>query len=225
MSVGVVKCSTKERQARAFSIYKTVGSLGFLIFSLFPPLFLRVLGYDGLFGAFTGIYIFFLILSAAILPRLPLSEIKSELENVSMWTCFTRQELFPSYFVSFCGTFTLYGISSTLSMHMIQDFNFATETAYYFYATWAIGFTLANCFLSCAAKAVNYVFGVSFLISLISLMMIGPSHIIIFEIILANQIIFKVIGLFGLGFSSGMLITLGILDVINKAQAWADKEF
>ena len=119
MSAGVMKCTTKERQAQAFSIYKTGGAIGFIIFSLFPPVFLKLLGYDGLFGVLTGVYILFFILSVVILPPLPHSEVKSELDSVSLWKCFTRRELLASYFGIFCGLFTVMGVGATLTMHLI----------------------------------------------------------------------------------------------------------
>ena len=66
----VLPKTTKHMQGRAISVYKTFGSLGYLLGSLTGPLLLDNLGYDGGFAAFFTLYATSLLLSSCLLPNI-----------------------------------------------------------------------------------------------------------------------------------------------------------
>ena len=66
---GVLKSTTKERQASAISTYKTVGALGFLLGAGLAPLALSLFGYDGTFALFLILYTTIGIICGFIYPQ------------------------------------------------------------------------------------------------------------------------------------------------------------
>lgn len=68
ISENILECTTEKMQGNAISIYKAIGSVGFLIGSLQGPLFLHYLGYDGSWCIFLGIYVIAATLSCIIYP-------------------------------------------------------------------------------------------------------------------------------------------------------------
>ena len=69
-SENVLSCTTEEMQGRAISVYKTIGSVGFLMGSVAAPLSLSFLNYDGTFGMFLVIYALLGLYSFTLLPNI-----------------------------------------------------------------------------------------------------------------------------------------------------------
>ena len=65
----MLECTTEKMQGDAISIYKAIGSVGFLIGSLQGPLFLKYLGYDGSWATFLAIFITATVLTIFIFPK------------------------------------------------------------------------------------------------------------------------------------------------------------
>lgn len=61
-------------------MYKTVGSVGFLMGSVAAPLSLTLLNYDGTFGLFLGVYALLGLYSLYLMPKLGKESIKDEIE-------------------------------------------------------------------------------------------------------------------------------------------------
>ena len=68
ISENILDCTTEKMQGRAISIYKAIGSVGFLVGSLQGPLFLKYLKYDGSWCFFLAIYVIAVTLAAIIYP-------------------------------------------------------------------------------------------------------------------------------------------------------------
>lgn len=66
----VLECTTEKMQGNAISVYKAVGSMGFLIGALQGPFFLSYLGYDGSWCFFLGIYVIAVTLVCFIYPEI-----------------------------------------------------------------------------------------------------------------------------------------------------------
>lgn len=66
----VLECTTEKMQGRAISIYKGIGSFGFLLGSLQGPLFLTYLGYDGSWCFFLATYVIAVTLACIIYPEI-----------------------------------------------------------------------------------------------------------------------------------------------------------
>ena len=129
--------------------------------------------------------------------------------------------MFIAYAAIFSALFNLVGIASTLTMHLIQDFDFKAENAYYYYAFWAIGWTVANSLVTCFAKNLRAFIILGFFIQIVSLILMGPSHLLSFEMRLVTVFVIKIIGLFLLGFSSALVESLGNIYLMNKTKKWA----
>ena len=66
----VLECTTEKMQGTAISIYKAVGSVGFLFGALQGPLFLTYLGYNGSWYVFLATYSIAATLACRIYPSL-----------------------------------------------------------------------------------------------------------------------------------------------------------
>jgi MFS family permease len=66
----VLPGTSVEKQAKAMSIYKTVGALGFLVGAAIAPFTVKTIGYVGTFWVYLGIYVSIFIACFVTLPSI-----------------------------------------------------------------------------------------------------------------------------------------------------------
>ena len=155
----VLEGTTEAMQGKAISIYKAVGSVGFLIGAIQGPLFLTKLGYDGSWYVFLATYIIASTLAFLIYPNISPRGVHQEnqshdnsqisIKDVTFWTVMRKKSLWPCFISIFFGNFPRVGIASTMTMHLVQFYGFEVEVAYYFFAIWSTAQVIGNCFASC----------------------------------------------------------------------------
>lgn len=245
----VLPCTTEKMQGRAISIYKVVGSVGFLVGSLQGPLFLETLGYDGSWCVFLAIYIVAVTLSCLIYPKIGPSanseskhetsrealneallepsddrendeDLTHQLKDVSFFRVFCMGYLWPCYISIFFGLYALMGIAAPITMHLVEDFGFEAEVAYYFFAVWSSGQIIGNCFAPCMIPHASGIMRLGMAAQIVGLALAGPSNTLPFltEKLGQNQIlIVNAVGLFIMGLSSAALQTIGNIESVVRA--------
>ena len=66
-----------------------------------------------------------------------------------------RRELQPCFIAIFISMFVQMGITGTLTMQLMQNYDCSAQTAYYFFAVWGTGLTLGNLLSACLRKCVT----------------------------------------------------------------------
>ena len=111
---GVLPHTTKAMQGRAISIYKTFGSLGYLLGSFQAPLLLEYLGYSGGFAAFLMFYSVCWVISSGLLPQIDSLKVKASEKasssgdqsiKISMLRVLLRKDLQPCFIAIFMSMF------------------------------------------------------------------------------------------------------------------------
>lgn len=70
--------------------------------------------------------------------------------------------------------FVQLGITGTLTMQLMQNYDLSAETAYYFFAVWGAGLTLGNLLSAFLRKCVSTTILVAFIGLMGSLLLIRP---------------------------------------------------
>ena len=144
-----------------------------------------------------------------------------------MLQVFCQKELLAAYISISMGIFTVMGISSTLTMQLMQTYDFKSEMAYYFFATWGVGYCIGNLFCASLIKYEHFMTPLSFITQLVSLYLIGPSNFFIFESFIdqTTSLYLMAFGLVFLGLSTATLVTLSNMNALTVVQRWGKEEF
>lgn len=130
-----------------------------------------------------------------------------------------RKDLQPCFIAIFVSMFVQMGICGTLTMQLMQVYGCSAQTAYYFFAVWGTGLTLGNCLSSCLINKTREAVLVSFLVLILSLLIIGPSQLTPFLNGFDDSVKLGLIafGLFFMGLSSAFLQTLSNISSMERA--------
>ena len=137
-----------------------------------------------------------------------------------------RSDLQSCFIAIFVSMFVQMGITGTLTMHLIQNYDCEASTAYYFMAVWGTGLTLGNCISSCLLKKMRKTIYASFAGLIFSLLLIGPTNapILLSHLTDAGKLYVMGFGLFIMGLTSALLQTMSNIGSVERAQAWARTE-
>ena len=61
------------------------------------------------------------------------------LKDVTFSQVFKRKELWPCFISIFFGLFSLNTAAVVMTVHVVRDFDFDAQIAYYFFAVWSTG--------------------------------------------------------------------------------------
>jgi len=131
-----------------------------------------------------------------------------------------RSELWPCY-ISIL--FSLQNTVATMTVHVVQDFDYSSQTAYYFFAVWSSGQIVGNNLTSCLIPYSTFVIKASLVVQTLALALTGPTHAIppLGNLDREVELIVMGFGLFFMGITSATLQTLGNVESVVRAQRWA----
>jgi len=183
---GVLPDTTQDTQARALSIYKTIGALGFMLGSLISPALLSLFGYEGAFGCF-GLAVALTLAFSFYL--LPVEEVKKTDPDESTATTSSSSSSYYSLLklksVSYLTLFTelscLMSVSTTLTMTLADRFEYSAHTAYFFFVALEVGFTIGTSIFAVNPRMTQQIRSSiikAYVLLAVSLVVIGPSNLV-----------------------------------------------
>lgn len=70
------------------------------------------------------------------------------------------------------------GTSATMTLHVVQYFDFDSQIAFYFFAVWSTGQTVGNGFASCMIPCVRPIMRIAMVGQVIACSLAGPTNVI-----------------------------------------------
>ena len=105
-------------------------------------------------------------------------QVRKSIKDVTFWTVFCRNDLWPCYISIYFALFSMMGIAATLTAHLMQDYDYPSSVAYYLFAVWSSGHIVGSFAVTCMIPYTRPILKIALVIHMMGLILTGPSNVL-----------------------------------------------